>query len=214
MNRGAARKTANGWTGSMSRRGLLMDALRDYAGKIEFSPSFVSDLVISLTYVLVTAYFFVVSAHTAPSTEAVILIAVVVLQAQAAKVALMLSLAWRGGDAGANRSHTLVTDGVYRFSRNPAYLVTIVQNVLWSLLLLLVISRAEIGVVQIGVIAALPVIHFLILDRLVIRQEEANLAHWHPAAYAAYAGRVNRWIGRRRPATEPQFAAMTSEPAE
>ena len=191
-----------------------MGALRYCAGKIEFSPSFVSDLVISLTYVLVTAYFFVISAHTAPSTEAVILIAVIVLEAQATKVGLMLSLAWRGGDAGSSRSHTLVTDGVYRFSRNPAYLVTIVQNVLWSLLLLLVINREAIGVVELGVIAALPLIHFLILDRLVIRQEEANLAHWHPAAYAVYAGTVNRWIGRRRPAPQPQFVAMTSQPAE
>ena len=192
--------------------GISMGALRYHAGQIEFSPSFISDLAISLAYVLVTSYFFVASAHTAPSTAAVILIAVIVLAAQATKVALMLSLAWRGGDAGSKPSHMLVTDGVYGVSRNPAYLITIVQNVLWSLFLLLVISRAQSGVIQLGVIAALPVIHFLILDRVVIRQEEANLSHWHPAAYAAYAGAVKRWIGRRRPV--PQFPAATSQPAE
>jgi protein-S-isoprenylcysteine O-methyltransferase Ste14 len=184
------------------------------AGKIEFSPSFVCDLTVSLAYVLVTAYLFVASAHTAPSTEAVIFIAVIVLEAQATKVALMFSLDRRGGDAGSSRAHTLVTDGVYGLSRNPAYLVTIVQNVLWSLLLLLVIGGRPIGMIELAIILALPLIHFFILDRVVIRQEELNLAHWHPATYAAYAGTVNRWIGRRRPAAEPQLSAVRSQPAE
>jgi protein-S-isoprenylcysteine O-methyltransferase Ste14 len=184
------------------------------AGKVEFSPSFVCDLVVSLAYVLLTAYLFVASAHTAPSTEAVIFIAVIVLEAQATKVALMFSLDRRGGDAGSKRSHTLVTDGVYSFSRNPAYLVTIVQNVLWSLLLLLVIGGRPIGVIAIGVITALPLIHFFMLDRVVIRQEELNLARWHPATYTAYAGTVNRWIGRRRAAAQTDFAGVSSQPAE
>jgi len=187
--------------------------LRYCADKIEFSPSFVCDLSISLVYVLATAYLFVASAHTAPSTEAVIFIAVIVLEAQATKVALMFSLDRRGGDAGSSRSHTLVTDGVYSFSRNPAYLVTIVQNVLWSLLLLM-ISAALIGPVAIAVIVALPLVHFVMLDRIVIRAEEKNLARWHPAGYAAYAGQVNRWFGRRKPAPAPQFPAATSRPAE
>src|SRR5436305_8398881 len=122
----------------MAGRFLMGALLRYCADKIQFSPSFVCDLSISLVYVLVTAYLFVASAHTAPSTEAVIFIADIVLEAQATKVALMFSLDRRGGDAGSSRSHTLVTDGVYSFSRNPAYLVTIVQNVLWSLLLLMI----------------------------------------------------------------------------
>jgi protein-S-isoprenylcysteine O-methyltransferase Ste14 len=177
--------------------------LRYCADKIEFSPSFRSDCAVSFAYVLVTAFLYVASAHAAPTTEAVIFIAVIVLEAQAIKVALMFSLDRRGGDAGLGQSHELVTDGLYGFTRNPAYLITIVQNVLWSLLLLLAVGPEGARTVAGLVIVALPVVHFVVLDRLVIRQEERDLAHWHPAAYAAYATRVNRWIGRRRPLEQP-----------
>jgi protein-S-isoprenylcysteine O-methyltransferase Ste14 len=182
---------------------MMVAFLRYCAGKIEFSPSFISDCAVSSAYVLVTAFLYVASAHTAPTTEAVIFIAVIVLEAQATKVALMFSLDRRGGDAGLGQSHKLVTDGLYGFSRNPAYLITIVQNMLWSLLLLLTILGGRADTIAVLVIVALPVIHFFVLDRLVIRQEERNLARWHPAAYAAYAANVNRWIGRRRGAAQP-----------
>jgi protein-S-isoprenylcysteine O-methyltransferase Ste14 len=177
--------------------------LRYCADKIEFSPSFISDCAVSFAYVLVTAFLYVASAHTAPTTEAVIFIAVVVLEAQATKVALMFSLDRRGGDAGSGQSHALVTDGLYSFTRNPAYLITIVQNVLWSLLLLLTILGGRASAFAVFVIVALPLVHFFVLDRLVIRQEEVNLARWHPAAYAAYVASVNRWIGRRTPSAQP-----------
>src|SRR5579864_4328034 len=112
--------------GSATRRGASMGAfLRYCADKIEFSPSFISDCAISVAYVLVTAFLYVASAHTAPTTDAVIFIAVIVLEAQATKVALMFSLDRRGGDAGSGQSHALVTDGLYSFTRNPAYLITI-----------------------------------------------------------------------------------------
>jgi protein-S-isoprenylcysteine O-methyltransferase Ste14 len=93
----------------------------------------------------------------------------------------------------------LVTDGIYGYSRNPAYLVTIVQNVLWSLLLMMTIIGHPVNIVTLAVILVLPLAHFLLLDR-VIRQEEADLARWHPAAFAGYAASVNRWIGRRQAA--------------
>ncbi len=99
-----------------------------------------------------------------------------------------------------------MTDGLYRFTRNPAYLITIVQNALWSLLLLLtMVDDASIAAVI--VIIALPAIHFVVLDRLVIPQEEHNLARWHPAAYAVYTASVNRWIGRRMPRPQPRVEA-------
>jgi protein-S-isoprenylcysteine O-methyltransferase Ste14 len=94
----------------------------------------------------------------------------------------------------------LVTDGIYGYSRNPAYLVTIVQNLLWSLLLVVTVIGHSVSVVALAVILVLPLAHFLVLDRIVIRQEEADLARWHPAAFAGYAASVNRWIGRRQAA--------------
>ncbi len=184
--------------------------LRYCADKIEFSPSFICDLVVSIAYIAVTTLLYVASAYTAPSTEAVIFIAVIVLEAQATKVALMFSLDRRGGDAGSRQAPALVTDGLYGFTRNPAYLITIVQNVLWSLLLLLTIAGEPANAVAVTAILVLPLIHFAVLDRFVIRQEELNLSRWHPAAYAAYAGRVNRWVGRRRPVTQPAVAPELS----
>jgi len=186
---------------------MIGGLLRYCITKIEFSPSFLSDLLISTAYVLLTAYLYVASAHVAPSTEAVIFIAFIALEAQTTKVVLMFSLDWRGGDASSKRSRTLVTSGVYAYSRNPAYLVTIVQNVLWSLLLLLVIIGQPTGIVALVAIFALPVIHFFVLDRIV-RREEVALSRWHPAAYAAYAGGVNRWFGRRRPSAHPEFSTV------
>ncbi len=185
--------------------------LRYCVDEIEFSPSFICDLIVSTAYVAVTAYLYDASAHDAPSAGVIIFIAVVVLEAQAAKVALMFSLVRRGGDAGLKQSPALVTDGIYSYSRNPAYLVTIVQNLLWSLLLLLAIVDLPMNIVAVVVILALPLVHFLVLDRLVIRREEANLSRWHPASYEDYASRVNRWIGRRRQSTQARLSAATSQ---
>ena len=185
--------------------------LRYCADKIEFSPSFICDSVVNAAYVAITAYLYVASARAAAGVGAIIFIAVVVLGAQAAKVVLMFSLDRRGGEAGSKQSPALVTDGVYGVSRNPAYFITILQNVLWSLLLLLAIADQPSSAVAVVVILALPPVHCLVLDRFVIRQEEANLTRWHPAAYAAYAGRVNRWIGRRRPTTQVKLSAATSQ---
>ena len=188
-----------------------MGAFSRYWGRIEFSPSFISDLVFSLLYILVTTHLYVASYRAAPSRDAIAFIALVVLVAQAAKVALMFSLDRRGGKAGLGQSHALVTCGVYRYSRNPAYLVTILQNGRWSLLLLLAIAGQPVSLIVVLVIAALPVLHFLVLDRLVIRREEINLAEWHPLAFATYASGVNRWIGRRRNAPQPGLSAATPQ---
>src|SRR5262249_9556612 len=111
-----------------------MGAFLRYWGRIEFSPSFIAVVVFQTLYVAVTTYLFVASYRVAPSPDAIALIAFIVLVAQAAKVALMFSLDRRGGKAGSGQAHMLVTCGVYQYSRNPAYLVTIAQNVLWSLL--------------------------------------------------------------------------------
>ena len=71
---------------------MMRAFLRYCVDGIEFSPSFICDLVVSTAYLMVTTYLYVASAHSAPSTAQVIFIAVVVLVAQASKVALMFSL--------------------------------------------------------------------------------------------------------------------------
>lgn len=80
----------------------------------------------------------------------------------------------------------LVTDGVFAFSRNPIYLgntlalagIALALRLPWLLLM--------------GLIAA------VLVDRLAIRREERHLAARFGPAFADYARRVPRWIGRRR----------------
>src|SRR3974390_2309874 len=64
---------AASWDDRPERRGFMMSTFRRYcAEKIECSPSFISDCAVSFAYVLVTSFLYVASAHTAPTTEAVI----------------------------------------------------------------------------------------------------------------------------------------------
>jgi protein-S-isoprenylcysteine O-methyltransferase Ste14 len=79
-------------------------------------------------------------------------------------------------------TETIVTDGPYRLTRNPAYLgmaltyagIAIAANALWAL-------------------APLPVA-IAIIDRGVIAREERYLERRFGTPYAAYKRRVRRWI--------------------
>ena len=76
----------------------------------------------------------------------------------------------------------LVTDGPYRFTRNPMYLgmagayigIAVATGVLWAL-------------------ALLPVV-VILMDRLVIPREERHLAQTFGEEYERYRGRVRRWL--------------------
>ncbi len=76
----------------------------------------------------------------------------------------------------------LLTSGPFRFSRNPLYLA--LSATLASLALLLD-SAWVLGMVPVLV---------LLLDRLVIAREEAQLRNLFGDDYAAYMERVRRWF--------------------
>lgn len=95
----------------------------------------------------------------------------------------VLVLVRAGNDPRPDRPDTAIVEaGPFRFSRNPVYLGLLVAMAgfalrwgdLWGWL-------------------ALPLGH-LLLDRLVVAKEEAYLAARFGAAYAAYRGRVRRWL--------------------
>jgi protein-S-isoprenylcysteine O-methyltransferase Ste14 len=80
------------------------------------------------------------------------------------------------------RSSALVTNGVFRFSRNPMYL---------SMILILVGVALLLGTLSPWLIV--PVLA-VILDRLFIAREEQMLGETFGAAYAEYRKRVRRWV--------------------
>jgi protein-S-isoprenylcysteine O-methyltransferase Ste14 len=156
------------------------------------------DFISAAAYVIATVYLFHVSPRTIHAIVEIGLIVVIVLCAQVTKIVFLISLERRGGDARTfTRSHVLVTDGVYGYSRNPVYLTTVVQNVLWSLVLLFRIVDRHEGMEMIFVALILPLAHFVGVNRLVIDKEEGVLRRSHAVTYPAYVNRVNRWIGRR-----------------
>ena len=80
------------------------------------------------------------------------------------------------------KSAALVTDGLYRFSRNPMYL---------GMLILLAGVAVWIG----HLLAPVFLIFFVILiNELQIKPEEAALEERFGDAYRAYKSRVRRWL--------------------
>lgn len=79
---------------------------------------------------------------------------------------------------------SLVTDGVFRLSRNPMYL---------GLLLLLIGWALSLGSVSVWIVPALFVI---VVTALQIIPEEQALEKLFGESYLAYRQRTGRWIGR------------------
>jgi protein-S-isoprenylcysteine O-methyltransferase Ste14 len=77
---------------------------------------------------------------------------------------------------------SLVTGGIYRFTRNPMYLSVLLILVAWAIFLSS--AWALVG----------PVAFVLYINRFQITPEERVLAAMFGTAYAEYKGRVRRWL--------------------
>jgi len=81
---------------------------------------------------------------------------------------------------------TLVTDGLYRLSRNPMYAGMLILLIGWLI-------RLE------NAINILPLLGFILtMTVLQIRPEERAMRQKFGSEYEAYCARVPRWIGIRR----------------
>ena len=76
----------------------------------------------------------------------------------------------------------LVTGGVYRYTRNPMYL---------GMLAVLLGCAVTVGA---SVALLVPVLFAVIIEWRFIRPEEALLRNIFPEQFAAYCGRVRRWV--------------------
>jgi len=83
---------------------------------------------------------------------------------------------------------SLVTSGVYAWTRNPMYLGLSVLLLGWT--------------VKLGALSPLvgPLLFILLMQYVQIRPEEDALRIRFGKDYQQYCHRVNRWLGRRRPA--------------
>ena len=77
---------------------------------------------------------------------------------------------------------TLVTSGVYRYSRNPMYL---------GMVLVLLGCATTVGSTTALLV---PPVFMVIIEWRFIRPEEAMLRERFPEAYPAYCARVRRWL--------------------
>jgi protein-S-isoprenylcysteine O-methyltransferase Ste14 len=77
---------------------------------------------------------------------------------------------------------SLVTGGIYRFTRNPMYLSVLLMLIAWTIFLSSV--WALVG----------PVAFVLYINRFQILPEERALVAMFGTAYAEYKGRVRRWL--------------------
>lgn len=96
--------------------------------------------------------------------------------------AVRLFVRKRTGVAPWTPATTLVTDGVYRFTRNPMYV---------GMALLYLGLSAGLGLMW-ALVLFPPVV--LVIDRAVIRREEAYLQSRFGTAYNDYRAAVRRWL--------------------
>lgn len=97
---------------------------------------------------------------------------------------------WSGGTLRRNNTtidfngtpYRLVTDGPFRFSRNPIYL----SGVILSLGVAIILGSL--------IIFIFAIVMFVIMDRFYIPIEENNLANEFGRSYHEYKQRVRRWI--------------------
>jgi protein-S-isoprenylcysteine O-methyltransferase Ste14 len=170
----------------------------DTRKSFKIAPTAVIDTSISLVYVaIVVPHWAGIRLDSRPFWPQVLL-AVLIMAAYVAKPLVIRHLDKSGGDARTYvKSSDLVTTGPYAISRNPTYLLSMIQFLLWSALALYLQAYEPFQLKLVAVAIVLPLIFFAINDIVVMPAEETMLRNLHPEAYDAYARRVRRWIGWR-----------------
>jgi steroid 5-alpha reductase family enzyme len=164
-----------------------------------FAPTFIIDLLFSLAYVALFVWAWPRASHEWRVCAIAGGFAAPLALCYAGKVAIIGFLNKRGGDARAYViSSGLVTTGLYAYSRNPTYLLTFVQCLLWSALLAFLQAFGPLEPLVLAATILLPVAFFLITDLWIIAREDAALRAAHPQEFDAYGASVGRWFGRKR----------------
>jgi protein-S-isoprenylcysteine O-methyltransferase Ste14 len=115
------------------------------------------------------------------------LVAAVVIVVCAAAIALLGIVAFRRAQTTVNPLHpdastSIVTTGIFRFTRNPMYLGLFLVLLAWSVLLSNVIA------------AFIPILFVIYMNVFQIEPEERALTAKFGAAFTDYLKSVRRWI--------------------
>lgn len=166
---------------------------------LQFSRIFLVDFAASAAYVATTLILLRLANPTAGGVRALLFAALGWALFFTLKIVLVVYLEKRGGDAREFvGSETLVTSGLYAWSRNPVYVMSLIQSLCWSVGLAgLGLSGHPSGGLALLAAPALLYGHWWGMDRLIVPHEEAALRARHGQAFAAYCARVRRWLGRR-----------------
>ncbi|MGD0721583.1 MAG: hypothetical protein ABR970_11135 [Roseiarcus sp.] len=169
------------------------------AEPFQFAPTFKLDLLFSLAYVVLFIRLWALVEHGAGVCAGAVGFGILLAACYAGKVYIIGFLDQRGGDARTYViSSDLVTTGLYAYSRNPTYLLTFVQTLVWSAFLLFLQAVSAFDPIDLAAAFLLPAAFYLIHDLWIIRREDAALRAAHPEAFDAYAATVGRWFGRSR----------------
>ena len=183
----------------------------DHAAPFRFAPTFKIDLIFSVLYAGLFIHLWGRLNHTVAVSAIAATFGLGIALCYAGKIYIIESLSRRGGDARHYVvSSGLVTDGLYAWSRNPTYFVTLVQCLLWTAMLVALQMFAPLEPLAFVASMIAPALFYVAMDR-VIDREDAALAAAHPEAFAAYAKDVGRWFGRKRGA-DPARAASAHQP--
>lgn len=173
--------------------------LRDRVRRdLQFSNIFLVDFCVAAAYAIATLFFSARNTVDIPQAREIALLVLAYIALHIGKILLIVHLEKQGGDARQFvGSDQLVTGGVYALSRNPVYLISLVQSAIWSLGLVVLTAQGGDQWLAIALGFALLYAHYWGQDRLIIPNEEAALLQRHPQAFPAYCARVNRWFGRK-----------------
>ncbi|WP_424362647.1 methyltransferase family protein [Methylocystis parvus] len=166
---------------------------------LQFSRIFLVDFAASASYAATTLILLGLADPTEGGVRSLLFAALGWALFFVLKVLLVVYLEKRGGDAREFvGSETLVTSGVYAWSRNPVYVMSFIQSLCWSIGLVgLGLSGHPYGGLALLAAPTLLYGHWWGMDQLIVPHEEAALRARHGEAFAAYCARVNRWFGRR-----------------
>jgi len=165
--------------------------------RFKFAATFVIDLAISLVFVALVVPVWNAELDLGLAMAPTFPLGVLILACYVGKVLVIAHLDKTGGDARTYvKSSALVTDGPYAYSRNPTYLLAMVQFVLWAALAFYLQIFAPWRPLMLAAAITLPALFFLVNDRIIMPTEEAMLRRLHPEAFDAYAKRVRRWFGK------------------